>query len=27
MPPDQRDRAADFVDKRLRFGSHVLAPE
>jgi len=25
MPPDQRDRVADFVDERLGFGSHSVS--
>jgi hypothetical protein len=26
MPPDQRERAADFVDLGCGFGTHFLAP-
>jgi hypothetical protein len=26
MPPDQRERALDLVDKRLDFGSHLSSP-
>jgi hypothetical protein len=26
MPPDQRDRRADFVDERLRLSPHLSSP-
>jgi hypothetical protein len=27
MPPDQRHRAADFIDQRLRLSPHFLSPD